>query len=155
MIRPNPDLYDKSKLGKFVVHHAGIWSRNNGVWHINKGSINKTVVKCVINCIFKRLIIFGICQTVTPWGGSENISMVPPTCRWMWTLLQLSKRLYRPQWDIGAENPVKTGKSLISLSIPLACILFHLLEMCLCSCRGWGPTKGIGMFLSPNHFHWF
>lgn len=157
VMRSLPGLYNKSKFGTICCasqrHQV---KREQSLRDINGESINKVEVKCDTSCFFKRLIIFGICQMVTLGVGWENISMFPLTRRWMWTLLlPSSKTLYHPQCGACAENPVRRAKSLISLSILRARILFHLLEMSLCACRGWGPTKGIGMFQSPSRFHWF
>lgn len=76
VIRPLPDLYNKSNLCTICcVLHRDLVKEEQSLPGINEGSINKAEVKYDISCLFKRLIIFGICQTVTLCVVTKNISM--------------------------------------------------------------------------------
>lgn len=99
----------------------------------------------------KKMIIFGVCESETLRGTS--FLRLAGECECFCSFLKGMNH-----WHLcreGRKNRVKRGKSLISPSIPLAGVLFHLIEMGLCACRRCGATKGIGMFQSPSRFHQF
>lgn len=65
--------------------------------------------------------------------------------------------LYCKTLNLSSVVPVQNiqserEESLISISILLACALFHPLQMSLCARRGRGPTTGNRMFQSPSQF---